>query len=146
MIDTTYIDGDLPDDADADAALTELSEAEREQLRALLSMAGDQAATPRHEKAFRPPRAQVPRRLKPRRVTHVTFRIEGWAGAFTAPSANHLTQREQQGIARGDLNVIKDVFGPVAEVIEDMTNDELQAFSEAWRDASGVTSGESPAA
>ncbi|MDO5066213.1 MAG: hypothetical protein Q4D96_02890 [Propionibacteriaceae bacterium] len=146
MLDDTYIDGDLPDDTDTEAAPTGLSEAEQEQLRALLSTAGSQATTPRRKEAPKPPTVQVPRRLKPRKVTHVTFRVEGWSGAFTVPSANHLTQREQQGITRGDMDILKEVFGPVIEAIEDMTNDEVQAFTEAWRDASGVTTGESTAA
>lgn len=143
MIDDTYIDGDLLDEADAEATPAGLSAAEREQLRALLATSG---ATSRRKEAPRPPVVRVPRRLEPRKVTHVRFQLSGWGGEFEVPSANHLTQREQQGIARGDLDVIKEVFGPVAEAIEDMTNDEVQAFSEAWRDASGVTAGESTAA
>ena len=146
MLDDTYIDGDLPDDTDIEAAPTGLSEEEQEQLRALLSTAGSQTATPRRKEAPKPPAVQVPRRVKPRRVTHVTFRLDGWAGSFTVPSANHLTQREQQGIARGDMDTLKEVFGPVIEAIEDMTNDEVQVFTEAWRNASGVTTGESTAA
>ena len=83
---------------------------------------------------------------KPRKLAYVTFSLAGWDGDFTLPSRNLLTQREQQGIRRGDETALREVFGDVYEAVQDMTDDEVIALMEAWGEASGVTTGESNAA
>ena len=88
----------------------------------------------------------IPRRHLPRKLAYVKFSLDGWDGEFTLPSRNLLTQREQWGIRRGDETVLREVFGDVYEVVQDMTDDEVIALMEAWGEASGVTMGESNAA
>uniref|UniRef100_A0AAU8B2K1 Tail assembly chaperone n=1 Tax=Dulem virus 32 TaxID=3145750 RepID=A0AAU8B2K1_9CAUD len=132
-IDTQYIDGPEPEFTD-------------EEIAALRAKLADLDAAPRGVTAPPPSRMALPRRTLPRKLVTVRFQLDGWAGTFEVPSVNYLTQREQQGVARGDDEIIRSIFGDLADVIQDMTNDEVQAFAAAWRDASGVTSGESPAA
>lgn len=93
-----------------------------------------------------PPKAAIPRRHLPRKLTHVKFNLDGWDGDFTLPSRNLLTQREQLGIRRGDETVLREVFGEIYEAVQDMTDDEVIALMEAWGEASGITTGESSAA
>lgn len=130
-VDTTYMDGPEP----------ELTDEELAALRARLAQA--EAQPRRVEKT---PKVAIPRRHLPRKLAYVTFRLPGWDGDFTLPSRNLLTQREQQGIRRGDETVLREVFGDVYEAVQDMTDDEVIALMEAWGEASGVTTGESNAA
>ena len=130
-IDATYIDGPAP----------ELTDEELAALRARLAQA--EAQPRRSEKT---PKVAIPRRHLPRKLAYVTFRLPGWDGDFTLPSRNLLTQREQQGIRRGDEAILREVFGPVYEAVQDMTDDEVIALMEAWGEASGVSAGESNAA
>lgn len=131
-IDTRYMDGPEPELTDEELAALRAKLAEIDARPAL--------AVPK------PSRVALPHRLQPRKVVTVQFELEGWGGVFEVPSANSLTQREQQGVASGDESTLVELFGPVSDVVMSMTNDEVQAFAKAWRDASGVTAGESPAA
>ena len=130
-IDDTYIDGPAP----------ELTDEELAALRARLAQA---EAQPR--RTAKTPKAAIPRRHLPRKLAYVTFRLPGWDGDFTLPSRNLLTQREQQGIRRGDETVLREVFGEIYEAVQDMTDDEVIALMDAWGEASGVSAGESNAA
>ena len=130
-VDTTYMDGPEP----------ELTDEELAALRARLAQA---EAQPR--RTVKTPKVAVPRRHLPRKLAYVTFRLDGWAGEFVLPSRNLLTQREQQGIRRGDETALREVFGDVYEAVQDMTDDEVIALMEAWGEASGVSAGESNAA
>lgn len=130
-VDTTYMDGPEP----------ELTDEELAALRARLAQA--EAQPRRFEKT---PQAAIPRRHLPRKLAYVTFRLPGWDGDFTLPSRNLLTQREQQGIRRGDETVLRGIFKDAFEAVQDMTDDEVIALLDAWGEASGVTTGESNAA
>lgn len=130
-VDTTYMDGPEP----------ELTDEELAALRARLAQA--EAGPRRVEKT---PKVTIPRRHLPRKLAYVTFRLPGWDGDFTLPSRDLLTQREQQGIRRGDETALREVFGDVYEAVQDMTDDEVIALMEAWGEASGVSAGESNAA
>lgn len=130
-IDATYIDGPAP----------ELTDEELAALRARLAQA---EAQPR--RTVKTPKVAIPRRHLPRKLAYVTFSLDGWDGEFTLPSRNLLTQREQQGIRRGDETALREVFGDVYEAVQDMTDDEVIALMEAWGEASGVSAGESNAA
>jgi hypothetical protein len=130
-VDTTYMDGPEP----------ELTDEELAELRARLAQA---EAQPRH--VGKTPKVAIPRRHLPRKLAYVTFRLPGWDGDFTLPSRNLLTQREQQGIRRGDETVLRGIFKDAFEAVQDMTDDEVIALLEAWGEASGVTTGESNAA
>ena len=130
-IDATYIDGPAP----------ELTDEELAALRARLAQA---EAQPRRNMAA--PKAAIPRRHLPRKLAYVTVTLDGWDGEFTLPSRNLLTQREQQGLRKGDDTVLKELFGPAYEALQEMTNQEVFALIEAWDEASGVTTGESSAA
>lgn len=138
-IDATYIDGPEP-------GLTyEEVVALRERLAASENSDEFRArlAASRVPKA---PKVTIPRRHLPRKLAYVTFSLAGWDGEFTLPSRNLLTQREQQGIRRGDETALREVFGDVYEAVQDMTDDEVIALMEAWGGASGVSAGESSAA
>ena len=130
-IDATYIDGPAP----------ELTDEELAALRARLAQAEAQPRRP-----VKTPQAAIPRRHLPRKLTYVTVRLDGWDGEFTLPSRNLLTQREQQGLRKGDDAVLKDLFGTAYEALQEMTNQEVFALIDAWDEASGVTTGESSAA
>ena len=130
-IDATYIDGPAP----------ELTDEELAALRARLAQA---EAQPR--RTVKTPKVAIPRRHLPRKLAYVTFSLDGWDGEFTLPSRNLLTQREQQGIRRGDETALREGFGDVYEAVQDMTDDEVIALMEAWGEASGVSAGESNAA
>lgn len=130
-VDTTYMDGPEP----------ELTDEELAALRARLAQA--EAQPRRFEKT---PQVAIPRRHLPRKLAYVTFRLPGWDGDFTLPSRNLLTQREQQGIRRGDETVLRGIFKDAFEAVQDMTDDEVIALLDAWGEASGVTTGESNAA
>lgn len=130
-VDTTYMDGPEP----------ELTDEELAALRARLAQA--EARSRRFEKT---PQVAIPRRHLPRKLAYVTFRLPGWDGDFTLPSRNLLTQREQQGIRRGDETVLRGIFKDAFEAVQDMTDDEVIALLDAWSEASGVTTGESNAA
>lgn len=92
------------------------------------------------------PEVAIPRRHLPRKLAYVTFSLDGWDGEFTLPSRNLLTQREQQGIRRGDETALRGIFKDAFEAVQDMTDDEVIALLDAWGEASGVTTGESNAA
>lgn len=130
-VDTTYMDGPEP----------ELTDEELAALRARLAQA---EAQPR--RVGKTPQVAIPRRHLPRKLAYVTFRLPGWDGDFTLPSRNLLTQREQQGIRRGDETVLRGIFKDAFEAVQDMTDDEVIALLDAWGEASGVTTGESNAA
>ena len=130
-IDATYIDGPAP----------ELTDEELAALRARFAQA---EAQPR--RTVKTPKVAIPRRHLPRKLAYVTFSLAGWDGEFTLPSRNLLTQREQQGIRRGDETALREVFGEIYEAVQDMTDDEVIALMEAWGEASGVSAGESNAA
>lgn len=130
-VDTTYMDGPEP----------ELTDEELAALRARLAQA--EAGPRRFEKT---PKVTIPRRHLPRKLAYVTFRLPGWDGDFTLPSRNLLTQREQQGIRRGDETVLREIFKDAFEAVQDMTDDEVITLLDAWGEASGVPTGESNAA
>ena len=110
-------------------------------MRARLAQA---EAQPR--RTVKTPKVAIPRRHLPRKLAYVKFSLDGWDGEFTLPSRNLLTQREQQGIRRGDETALREVFGEIYEAVQDMTDDEVIALMEAWGEASGVSAGESSAA
>ena len=138
-VDATYMDGPEP----------ELTYEEIVALRERLAASENSDEFRARLAASRVPKAPevaIPRRHLPRKLAYVTFRLAGWDGDFTLPSRNLLTQREQQGIRRGDETVLREVFGEIYEAVQDMTDDEVIALMEAWGRASGVTTGESNAA
>ena len=94
-----------------------------------------------------PRKKLIPKRKGTHKVEEVSFELEGWDAPFVLPSMNKLTQKQQWAMKSGDIERLRnDVIGDLADVIEDMTDDEVTEFMEAWAKVSGVDLGESGAA
>lgn len=86
----------------------------------------------------------LPKRKKAKgKMPTVTFEVEGWEGDFTVPDLSALPVGVQRKLTSGDINPLVDSLGEFAAVVDDMDNDEVQEFMEAWGKASNVDMGKS---
>ena len=86
---------------------------------------------------------KLPKRKAEKKVELVTFELEGFDGAFEVPSMKGLTLGVQRKLQAGDINPMIEALGDYAEVVDDMTDEEVGQFMEAWSEASEVDSGKS---
>ena len=94
-----------------------------------------------------PRKKLIPKRKGTHKVEEVSFELEGWDAPFVLPSMNKLTQKQQWAMKSGESERLRnEVMGELADVIEDMTDDEVTEFTSEWAKASGVDLGESGAA
>ena len=94
-----------------------------------------------------PRKKPIPQRKGTHKVEEVAFELEGWDAPFVLPSMNKLTQKQQWAMKSGEIERLRnEVMGELADVIEDMTDDEVTEFTSEWAKASGVDLGESGAA
>ena len=89
-------------------------------------------------------KVQTPKRKKPRKRRTVTFNLENFEGDFVLPDVKFLTQKEQWALKSGRIERIRTelVGDDIADIIEDLDDEEMKAFADAWFSASGVDQGE----
>lgn len=81
---------------------------------------------------------KLPRRKGEKKVELVRFEVEGFEGEFEAPSLKRLPMGVQRRLAAGDVNPMVEALGDYAQVVDDMDDEEVEAFMQAWGAASDV--------
>ena len=90
-------------------------------------------------------KSMAPKRKGEKQYSLVSFELEGFDGEFTLPKLDSLPLGVASALQAGDisrlLTFIEQTAPDMAEVVNDLSGDEAEAFMAQWSEASGVDAG-----